>query len=82
MAKIMNIDHNTENHTGEGAPFLLIIIWSVSGFFHILSMFTMDEIYTWVYRALSFVLLLFGFYLNWPKVVEQYKKRKKKKTKY
>jgi len=46
----------------------------------VVSTFTVDEIYTWAYRILSFVLLLIGFYINWPKAVEQWNKRKKRKS--
>lgn len=82
MIKSMNIEHDPSNgHSGNG-PLLLFIstmLWAVSGFFHVLSTLTVDDVYTWVYRALSIVLVLIGLYINIPKAMEQWKKRKKKK---
>lgn len=79
----MNLDHQTPEGDGS-TPHLLFItamLWTVSGFFHVLASFTIDDIYTWVYRILSVILVCLGLYINWPKAVDQWKKRKSKKTK-
>lgn len=51
------------------------ILMAVSFMAHSISMITADEVYTWIYRAIALVVLVFALIINGHKVYNIFKKK-------
>lgn len=72
--------NNHDTHTTGGVGFFAnMALLLLTGLLHWAQYITADSVYTWVFRGLSLLSVCIVIYINWPKAVEQYKKRKTKK---
>jgi hypothetical protein len=71
----LNFDHSEPHSENSHDMTKSFLVLAVSLFLHISSDWTADDVYKWMYRALSITLLIMMLIINWKKVREVFKSK-------
>ena len=75
----MDLNHDIDSTVDTPSLRLSIALYACSWLFFIFQSWSADAVWTWAWRALSAISLILIIYINWNKVKEIFKNKKKPK---